>query len=452
MLIAILALVAAYLIGAIPFGWLIARSRGVDLFHVGSGNIGATNVGRVLGRRWGFLVFGLDFAKGALPIAASQILPTEAHESLGLPNALRVGIGLCAFLGHMFPIYLRFRGGKGVATGAGVVFVLVPGPATLAILVFAATACTFRMISLGSIAAAGMLCGSRLLSVADPFDRNHIVVTAFCLAGTLLLLVKHRANIARLMNGTENRLEDTPMLGTIARAIHVLALGTWFGAMVMFNFIVAPTQFFEAFPAVVESAPSDRTAYLPITAGANEEQKKQLATALAGSAVGTVFPKFFRLQATCAVLALITALGWWRCNGQTWSGHSVTGRVRIREGERQSEAASESGHGATGPHRTGRVHRWRVIVLVIALATIAIGWPISSKVSALRVERFHPDASIADAAKASFSEMHMISLWLSMLSALLVGIGLAMAAKMPARATTLPDRPVADPPPSPGGG
>lgn len=403
MLLAVLALVASYLIGAIPFGWLIARSRGVDLFHVGSGNIGATNVGRVLGRRWGFLVFGLDFGKGALPVALTSLLPIEAHDALGLPNALRVGAGLCAFLGHMFPIYLSFRGGKGVATGAGVVFVLVPGPAALAILVFAAVACTFRFVSLGSILAAGMLCGARVLSVAEPFDRNHIVVTAFCLAGTLLLLVKHRANVARLMNGTENRLEDKPMLGTIARAIHVLALGTWFGAMIMFNFIVAPTQFFEAFPAVVESAPSDRTAYLPITGGANEEQKKQLATALAGSAVGPVFPKFFQLQATCSVLALVTALAWWRIPGS--------------------------------------VHRWRAILLTVALATIAIGWPISAKVSALRVERFHPDSSIAEAAKASFGELHMVSLWLSMLTALLVGIALAMAAKMPTRVTTPTDRP-----------
>ena len=100
------------------------------------------------------------------------------------------------------------------------------------------------------------------------------------------------------------------MFRTVARAIHVLALGLWFGALVMFNFIVAPTQFFEAFPAVVESAPSDRTAYLPLAPVATAEQKKQLATALAGSAVGPVFPKFFQLQAVCAVLGLITALAW----------------------------------------------------------------------------------------------------------------------------------------------
>src|SRR3954471_13892696 len=113
MLVALLALVIAYLVGAIPFGWLVARSRGVDIFHAGSGNIGATNVGRTLGRKYGLLVFALDFAKGALPVLVAGHLPAEAHESLVQPDALRVGCGVMAFLGHMFPIYLGFRGGKG---------------------------------------------------------------------------------------------------------------------------------------------------------------------------------------------------------------------------------------------------------------------------------------------------------------------------------------------------
>src|SRR5215207_9636298 len=118
-----LAVFASYFIGAVPFGYLVARLRGVDIFHAGSGNIGATNVGRVLGRKFGLLVFVLDFMKGAGPVLLTGLLPSEAHEVFGLPNALRVGSAVCAFLGHLFPIYLRFRGGKGVATGAGIVFV-----------------------------------------------------------------------------------------------------------------------------------------------------------------------------------------------------------------------------------------------------------------------------------------------------------------------------------------
>ena len=94
MLLATIALIAAYLIGAIPIGWLIARARGVDIFKAGSGNIGATNVGRILGRRFGILVFALDFAKGAGPVALTGLLPLESHEALGIPNELPVAASL----------------------------------------------------------------------------------------------------------------------------------------------------------------------------------------------------------------------------------------------------------------------------------------------------------------------------------------------------------------------
>jgi acyl phosphate:glycerol-3-phosphate acyltransferase len=393
MLVAALALVMAYLIGAVPFGWLIARSRGIDIFLAGSGNIGATNVGRILGRRFGLFVFGLDFAKGTLPVVGAGLLPPDAQAAFGVPDSLRVGVALCAFLGHLFPIYLGFRGGKGAATGAGTVLVLMPGPAAIAILVFAAVVGTSRIVSLGSITATGALCAARLFSVPEPFGRESMAVTWFCLAGTALIVVKHRANVVRLMRGTENRLEDKPMFDAMTRAIHVLSLGLWFGAAAMFNLIVAPTQFFEAFPAVVESAPSDRTANLPLALGASDEQKKQLATALAGSAVGPVFPKFFQLQAVCAALALITSIGWWQ--------------------------------------RPGRVHRCRAVVVGLAALTIAIGWPLSIKVSILRAQRFDLDVSVAEAAKTAFTDWHLVSLLLSMVTLGLAGTALALAAGMP---------------------
>jgi len=396
MILAILALIASYFIGAIPFGWLIARTRGVDIFRTGSGNLGATNVGRVLGRKFGLLVFVLDFLKGAGPVLLTGLLPTEAHEAFGLPNALRVGSAVCAFVGHLFPIYLRFRGGKGVATGAGTVFVLMPGPTALALLAWAATTASSRMVSLGSLAAVAMLCTARLLSVRDPFANESLAITLFCFGGSALLVLKHYANVKRILKGTENRLEDKSMFRTVARGIHVIAVGLWFGAMVMFNFIVAPTLFFEAFPSVVESAPSDRTANLPIAAGATEAQRKDLANALAGSAVGPVFPKFFQLQAVCAALGLVTALGWWKV--------------------------------------PGNVNRWRVIVLSLTGLMIAVGWPISNKVSALRIERFNPDSSLAEAARSSFAEWHFVSLGLSLATVGLVGVALALAAKMPERA------------------
>src|SRR5438067_13351603 len=109
----------SYLIGAVPFGYAVARWRGVDILRQGSGNIGATNVGRVLGKRFGVLVFLLDFAKGVVPTAAAVWVKQLAAPSdrYAWPLAgLEVFAGLAAFLGHVFPVYLRFRGGKGIAT------------------------------------------------------------------------------------------------------------------------------------------------------------------------------------------------------------------------------------------------------------------------------------------------------------------------------------------------
>ena len=389
MLVAVLVVIGAYLVGAVPFGWIVARSRGVDLFKVGSGNIGATNVGRVLGRKYGILVFVLDFLKGAAPTAIAGTLPKEIQGAFDLPDALSVGCAVAAFLGHLFPIYLGFRGGKGVATGFGTVFVLVPGPATLAVLAFLAVTPATRIMSLGSIAAVAMLCVARAFSVASAFGREGIAITLYCLCGSMLVVWRHRANIIRMWNGTENRLEDKPMFATIARSMHVLSLGLWFGGAVMFNFIVAPTLFFESFPDVVRTSPSDRTANLPLAPGASEKEQKDLATALSGAAVGPIFPKFFALQGVCAFFVIATACGWWRAEG--------------------------------------RIHRRRVAITLLAGATVAVGWPISLKVSALRVERF-----TSESARAAFGEWHTVSLFLSLGTAILAGIALAMAAKMPA--------------------
>src|SRR5437762_12610023 len=112
LLVSLTALVA-YLVGAIPFGYLVARHRGVDIFTHGSGNIGATNVGRVLGRRFGLLVFLLDFAKGAVPVAIAVLLAARQDQAAPIyRDVYGVGVGLAALLGHMFSPYLGFRGGK----------------------------------------------------------------------------------------------------------------------------------------------------------------------------------------------------------------------------------------------------------------------------------------------------------------------------------------------------
>lgn len=369
--------------------------KGVDLFKAGSGNIGATNVGRILGRRYGILVFVLDFLKGAVPVAAIIPLARALNpDAAASADMLRVGAALLAFLGHLFPVYLGFRGGKGVATGAGAVFVLVPGPAVLAALGWAVAALATRFVSLASVAAVTVLVLARIAGTPDPFGPGRWVVTAFCVVGAALVLVKHRANIRRLLAGTENRVGDGPMRQTLLRGLHVLALGLWFGGAAFFNFVSAPT-IFDSFKRVVNDGPSDRTARQTIIpADAEQPTKDRLASALAGSAVGPIFPKYFLMQALCGGAALATALTWFRAG----LGRSV--------------------------------HRWRVYLIGTAVVLVVVSWPISEYVSQLRVERFHPDPAAAEAARTAFGPWHLVSLFLSFITTCLAGVALAMAANI----------------------
>jgi acyl-phosphate glycerol 3-phosphate acyltransferase len=389
-------LVLAYLVGALPFGYALGRLRGVNLFEAGSGNIGATNAARVLGRPFGAFVFVLDFLKGALPVAfavpLAESLSPGASAAFGSPDVIRVGAAALAFLGHLFPIYLGFRGGKGVATGAGTIFVLVPGPAALAVLTWVVVLLASRIVSLSSLAAVTILVSARLVSTPAPFAPDRLPVTLYLVIGTGFVVLKHRANLRRLLVGTESRIGDFPMRDTILRGLHVLALGLWFGGAAFFNFGAA-TAIFASFKEVVNAGPSDRTAYVQIVPeGTSDAKKNELASALAGAAVGPVFPRYFTMQAVCGVIALATALSWWRLGG---------------------------------------VHKWRVVVIALAAATVAAGWPISEEVSRLRLERFSPDTSAAAAAKAAFGPWHLVSLFLSMVTVCLAGAALALAARLP---------------------
>src|ERR1700722_17232236 len=374
--VATLLLLASYLIGSIPFGYLIGRLRGVDLFTAGSGNIGATNAARVLGWRFGILVFILDFLKGAVPCAAIVPLARSMTTDDQLSASwLQVGAAGLAFLGHMFPIYLGFRGGKGVATGAGTIFVLVPGPAILAVLFWIATLFASRTVSLASLVAVTVLVLSHLLGALNPFSDEPFPIAIYLIAGTVMVFVKHRSNIKRLLQGTENQFGDFAMRQTILRALHILALGFWFGGAGFFNFLAAPA-IFASFKQVVHAGPSDRTAQETIiSADAKSERKDALSSALAGSAVGLVFPRYFAMQAACGFLALITALSWWKVEG--------------------------------------KVHRWRVYLIALAVLGVAIGWPVSNSVSELRLLRFSADSAISANAKADFGTWHLVRLLLS---------------------------------------
>jgi acyl phosphate:glycerol-3-phosphate acyltransferase len=185
-------LAVAYLLGSIPFSYLVARRRGVDVRRVGSGNVGATNVLRSVGRGAGILAFVLDALKGLLAVLVARALDPAG----GLPALAAAA----AVLGHMYPPWLRFRGGKGVSTGAGAFLLLAPLPTAGGLVVFAAVVAATRYISLGSIAGTSTLALlSFLLGASEPVAR--------AAAGLALLIVwKHRANLQRIARGTESRL------------------------------------------------------------------------------------------------------------------------------------------------------------------------------------------------------------------------------------------------------
>lgn len=199
--ILIIALIAAYLIGAIPFGWLIGKYNGVDIRTVGSGNIGATNVTRSIGKAAGRLCFAADFVKGFLPTLVAHWLFPE-H-----PAAV-LGVAAAAILGHMFPCYLKFRGGKGISTSAGAALAIVPYPLLLALVAWLVLFGLTKYVSVGSIGAAiALICGAwagRIFQIGSPAAQS-LVTAIFCTVLGVVAIYRHRENIRRLYNGTENR-------------------------------------------------------------------------------------------------------------------------------------------------------------------------------------------------------------------------------------------------------
>lgn len=191
--------VAGYLLGSVPFGVLVARAlAGVDVRREGSGNIGATNVGRTAGPAAGVVTLVLDVAKGALPaLAAGALFEPAGPGGAAWPAAA----GVAAFLGHLFPPWLRFRGGKGVATALGVVLALSPWVALAAVLTFAAALWATRIVSVGSLAGAATCAGGMLLAHGPRSPATWAV--AFMAAA---IVVRHRANIGRLARGEERQL------------------------------------------------------------------------------------------------------------------------------------------------------------------------------------------------------------------------------------------------------
>lgn len=192
----ILLVVFAYLLGAVPFGYLIGRYYGKDIRQEGSGNIGSTNVTRVIGKWPGRFCFLCDCAKGMLPV----LLAREVAPGTDLPLLA----GAAAIVGHMFPVYLRFKGGKGIATAAGVAAALSPLSLLAALLGWGMCFALTRYVSLASIVAAIMLpVAATVLYVVR--GTPTILTMGFFYAVGAVAILKHRSNLQRLCNGTEKK-------------------------------------------------------------------------------------------------------------------------------------------------------------------------------------------------------------------------------------------------------
>lgn len=183
--------IGAFFLGGIPVGYLAGRAKGVDIRRQGSGNIGATNVARVLGARSGLFVLLLDVLKGAIPCLVAR--------AANLETSLVIACGLMAFLGHVFSPFLRFRGGKGIATGFGMLLAAEPVTALIALGAFCAAFLAFRIVSIASLTAAVSAPLAGLVRGLDPLS------VALLLGLAAVAFWTHRANLARLVQGKEPR-------------------------------------------------------------------------------------------------------------------------------------------------------------------------------------------------------------------------------------------------------
>ncbi len=199
-----LLILGAYLLGSVSFAWLAAKSKGLDLRQHGSGNLGATNVGRVMGRSWFFVVFFADLAKGLIPVLLALLL-VERHQAY---PALPVLVGAAAILGHIFTCFHGFKGGKAVATALGVLIALVYIAAAIAfgvwLLVWALGYAVFQMkpseaVGPASIIAALAVPIAHLSTFPAPWAVVNLPLTLFIFLAATLVIVRHRSNIAKLL-------------------------------------------------------------------------------------------------------------------------------------------------------------------------------------------------------------------------------------------------------------
>lgn len=204
MLTLAVAVFGSYLLGSIPFGYLAARIGGIDIRNTGSGNIGATNVVRTLGKRYGYPVFVLDFLKGFGAVKISMSIATDARPEWGSPEIFGILAAVAAVIGHSFPLWLKFRGGKGVATSAGALFGLVPLATLIAVVIWVLVFWFTRYVSLASLVTALAL--PLVILIMTRLNQIHGNALFYSSLGiTAFVIWRHRANFSRLMRGSEPR-------------------------------------------------------------------------------------------------------------------------------------------------------------------------------------------------------------------------------------------------------
>jgi len=299
--------------------------------------------------------------------------------------------------------------------------VLTPVLALLVLLAWVVVLAATRYVSLASLAAAALLIALRLALTPLPWSRDNVVVTAFCLFGAALVALRHAGNVRRLLQGSEHRLEDSPAMLLLPRTLHVLAVGLWFGTAVYFT--VVGLLLFQTFDAISLKDQANRPLWFPLPDAYAKQPpsdkfpdplRKEQGSRAAGAAVGPIFPWYYGIQAGCGAVAVVTALGWWTF------------------------------------FRGGRVHAIRAVLLTLALAGVAAGWWMEGVVAGLREPRDNLTDKVlasdnpapelvrqAEAARTTFVTWHGYSLLDNFAVLLLVAVGTALAAQMPAPIPTI---------------
>ncbi len=196
----------SYLLGSIPAGYLAGRIAGIDIRHAGSGNIGATNVTRVLGKRYGYPVFVVDFLKGLMAVSISILVEKRVQPVLVPTELLGIVAAISCVIGHSFPVWLSFKGGKGVATSMGALFGLVPFVALIGVAVWVITFEMTRYVSVASMPAA-LAVPISILILMPLKQTGGAVLLYFSICLAALVIFRHRSNLSRLVRGTEPRFK-----------------------------------------------------------------------------------------------------------------------------------------------------------------------------------------------------------------------------------------------------